>query len=245
MGPKPLLIASAILTSLIIGQKAHANQEELVFWQTVAKSKDGDEYCAYIAEYPNGKFLPLANIRAKKYGGTCLSAKKFDQQSINLTKPAITAVKKTVPPRVKQSFFSSENYFQGKMAFDSKDYKTALRLWTQSAKEGYPEAQGLIGGMYAAGFGVQKDFKIAMDWYRKAARKGIAQAQLGIGNLYGDGLGVKKDYVRARMWFAISANNGNERAEFNLKKISQRMTAGDIAKSEKMALAWMKKNNQL
>ena len=56
--------------------------------------------------------------------------------------------------------FSSEKYFQGKMAFDSKDYKTALRLWAESAAQGYPDAQGLIGGMYAGGLGVKKDFKM-------------------------------------------------------------------------------------
>ncbi len=242
---KLVVFSSLILTILIIGPKTYANQTEVVFWQTIANSKDGDEYCAYLAAYPNGKFFSLANIRAKKFRGTCITAKKTETKIINDTKPAITTVRKTEALREKPSFFASENYLQGIMAFDSKNYKTALSLWTRSAKEGYPEAKGLIGGIYAGGFGVEKDFKIAMHWYQQAAKKGVAQAQLGIGNLYGDGLGVKKDYIQARMWYAISANRGNERAEYNLRKISQRMSDDDIAKSEKMALAWMKKYNQL
>ena len=242
---KTLVISIAISSSIIIIPKAYANQAELVFWETIAQSNDGEEYCAYLSVYPNGKFFSLAKIRARKFGGTCLDAKKAKAKTPDETKPAITAIKKTKAPHVKQSFFASDNYLKGKIAFDSKDYKSALRIWTESAMGGHPEAQGLIGGMYAGGFGVQKDFKIAMNWYQKAALKGIAQAQLGIGNLYGDGLGVEKDYIQARMWFAISANKGNERAEFNLRKISARMSANDISKSEKMALAWMKKYNQL
>ena len=245
MVPKLFLISNVLVTLLIIGQKAQADQTEVVFWQTIAKSKDGEEYCAYLAAYPDGKFFQLANIRAKKLGGSCLPSKKVADKKTNTTEPPVLTAKKTGDLQGKQSFFASENYFKGKMAFDSKNYKVALRLWTQSANEGYPEAQGLIGGMFAGGFGVQKDFKIAMEWYQKAARKGVAQAQLGIGNLYGDGLGVKQDYIRARMWFAISANRGNERAEFNLKKITERMATDDIKKSEQMALAWMKRHNQL
>ena len=108
--------------------------------------------------------------------------------------------------------------------------------WKISAENGYPEAQGFIGGMYHAGLGVKRNYKVALIWYRRAAFKGVAQAQLGIGNLYGDGLGVKKDYVRARMWFAISANAGNQRAQFNLKKISLRMKSEEIEKSSTLHL---------
>ena len=242
---RTLLVLIAFLTGVIANNGAYADQTELVFWETVAKSSDGEEYCAYLAAYPNGKFRSLAKIRVRKFGGTCITAKKTEAQILDKTEAKTTAKKNSSSPRVKQSFFASDNYFQGKMAFDSKNYKTALQIWTESAEEGYPEAQGLIGGMYAGGFGVSKDFKAAMNWYQKAAKKGVAQAQLGIGNLYADGLGVKKDYIQARMWFAISANQGNERAEFNLKKISLRMTAHEIKKSEDIALAWMKKYNQL
>ena len=139
-----------------------------------------------------------------------------------------------------ESFFTSDAYFKGKLSFDAGDYKAAVKLWMKSAEKGYPEAQGLIGGMYHAGLGIEKGYAKAMEWYLKAAKKGVAQAQLGIGNLYGDGLGVEKDYTKACMWFAISAEAGNERAEYNLKKITVRMTEADVAKAERMALEWIK-----
>lgn len=226
------------VTILLLAPSALADRSEVVFWESIAHSTDGEEYCAYISVYPNGKFKALAQLRAKKFGGSCTVAGTVGSQSISPAQSVDNAKKM-------ESFFASDNYFDGKVAFDAKNYKKAVQLWSASAEQGYPEAQFLVGSMYNAGYGVPKDYEKAMYWFRKAAHQGDAQAQFGIGNLYGDGLGVEKNYIIARMWFAISANGGNDRAEYNLKKVSQRMSADDIAKSEKMALDWMRENNQL
>ncbi len=226
------------VTVLVLAPSALADRSEVVFWESITHSTDGEEYCAYISVYPNGKFKALAQLRAKKFGGSCTVAGTIGSQSISPAQSVDKAKKM-------ESFFASDNYFDGKVAFDAKNYKKAVQLWSASAEQGYPEAQFLVGSMYNAGYGVPKDYEKAMHWFRKAAHQGDAQAQFGIGNLYGDGLGVEKNYIIARMWFAISANGGNDRAEYNLKKVSQRMSADDIAKSEKMALDWMRENNQL
>ena len=232
------------LSGVVLATPAFADRSELLFWESIASGSDGEEYCAYMSAYPKGKFAALAQLRAKKFNGSCMVSGSIGLQAVS---PQSTSTK---APRVEKSretisFFASDNYLEGKIAFDEQNFKKAFQLWSKSAEEGYPEAQGLVGGMYHAGLGVTKNYEKAMDWYRKAAHAGVSQAQLGIGNLYGDGLGTKKDYVIARMWFAISANRGNDRAEYNLKKISQRMNADEIAASEKMALDWMKKHNQL
>ena len=232
------------VTVLVFAPSAFADRSEVVFWESIANSTDGEEYCAYMTAYPEGKFAALARIRAKKFSGSCTVAGTIGAQPVS-PKSMITPLPLIEKSKKTKSFFASDNYFEGKMAFDTQNYKEAIQLWSESAEQGHPEAQGLVGGMYHAGLGVTKNYERAMDWYRKAARKGVAQAQLGIGNLYGDGLGVKKDFVMARMWFAISANGGNDRAEYNLKKVSQRMNTDEIAKSEKMALDWMKEHNQL
>ena len=226
------------MTGVVLSPSALADRTEVVFWESIANSSDGEEYCAYLSAYPQGKFKALAQLRAKKFGGSCTVAGTVGSQSISPAQ-SVDKAKET------ESFFASDNYFDGKIAFDAKNYKKAIQLWSASAEQGHPEAQFLLGSMYNAGYGVTKNHEKAMSWYRKAARKGDAQAQLGMGNLYGDGLGVEKDYVMARMWFAISANGGNERAEYNLKKVSQRMSANEIARSEKIALDWMRENNQL
>ena len=39
---------------------------ELEYWNVVKKSNDVDLLQAYLDEYPNGKFAPLAKIKIKK-----------------------------------------------------------------------------------------------------------------------------------------------------------------------------------
>ena len=39
---------------------------ELEFWKSIKNSNDADMFQAYLDEYPNGKFTPLAKIKIKK-----------------------------------------------------------------------------------------------------------------------------------------------------------------------------------
>ena len=48
-----------------------AQSDEAVFWQSVSGSSDGAEFCAYLEAFPNGKFVALAKLRAKKLGVSC------------------------------------------------------------------------------------------------------------------------------------------------------------------------------
>jgi len=225
-------VISAVIMLMLGGVgTAQADEADMVFWQAVSTSKDGAEYCAYLQAYPAGKFAPLARVRAAKYGGSCATA------SITIAPKAAAPAKQSAGP---VDFFTSENYYQGKRAFDAGDYKTAVKFWQESANQGAPEAQFFMGSLHHGGFGVPKDYAKAMVWYMKAAEKGDAQAQLGIGNLYGDGLGVEKDYVKARMWFSIAGERGNDRADYNAKKVAQRMSEAEIAKADKLALEWIK-----
>ena len=54
------------VTALVLAPSALADRSEVVFWESIAHSTDGEEYCAYISVYPNGKFKALAQLRAKK-----------------------------------------------------------------------------------------------------------------------------------------------------------------------------------
>lgn len=145
-------------------------------------------------------------------------------------------------PTWAQSFFTSDNYWDGKMAYDKAEYDTAFKLWEDSANQGDGAAQGFVAALYHGGQGIKQDYQKAMVWYKKAALQGIAQAQLGIGSLYGDGKGVEKDNLKARMWFSISLHNGNERADQYVKRIAHRMTEEEIKKADAMALDWVKAN---
>ena len=71
-----------------------------------------------------------------------------------------------------ESFFTSDAYLEGKVAFDAGNYESAVKIWIKSAEKGYPEAQGFIGGMYHAGLGVEKNYhtkKFLSVSYQKSA----------------------------------------------------------------------------
>ena len=63
-------------------------------------------------------------------------------------------------------------YAEGVAAFERGDYATALREFRPLAKQGDPEAQVQLGGMYQDGRGVPRDYVEAARWFHKAAEQG-------------------------------------------------------------------------
>ena len=59
-------------------------------------------------------------------------------------------------------------------AFNRRDYPTALREFTPTAKQGVAEAQYNLGVLYEKGQDVLQDFARARQWYEKAAAQGSA-----------------------------------------------------------------------
>lgn len=86
-------------------------------------------------------------------------------------------------------------------AFDRADYKTALRVWLEQAREGDAKAQTHVGEIYEKGLGITPDYALAAEWYRKAADQGFERAMLNLGQLYELGLGVDKDNKEALAWY--------------------------------------------
>ena len=136
---------------------------------------------------------------------------------------------------VAENFFTSENYLKGKFAFDEGDYEIAVKLWMDSAKQGQPEAQGFIGAMYHAGYGVEKDYGKAMKWYLKAAYGGHLEVHNFIGDLYYDSKGVPKDDIAAYAWWLVGVNIGDEAPLNNLEFLGRQLTPEQQAKARKLA----------
>lgn len=87
----------------------------------------------------------------------------------------------------------------------------------QSAEEGNPNAQLMLGTMYEDGVGgLPSDLRDAAHWYEKAANQGYAKAQYNLGLLYEDGRGVKQDYTKAAHWYEKAAKSGFSEAQNNL-----------------------------
>ena len=73
----------------------------------------------------------------------------------------------------------SADFQKGLTAYHSGDYATALREWEPLAKQGYADAQGFLGFMYANGKGVPQDYIRAHMWWNLAASSGNKDAVLG------------------------------------------------------------------
>lgn len=73
-----------VLSLMFAASSASAQSDEAVFWQSISGSSDGAEFCAYLEAFPNGKFVALAKLRAKKLGTSCGGA----AQPAPVAKPA-------------------------------------------------------------------------------------------------------------------------------------------------------------
>jgi TPR repeat protein len=136
----------------------------------------------------------------------------------------------------------------GVAAYRRGDYATALRLYRPLADGGSASAQYNIGIMYDKGQGVPQDYAEAISWYRKAADQGHSTAQNNLGAMYNDGTGVPQDYVLAYMWFNLAASGlkapESDIAVKNRDRVATRMTAAQIAESQKLAREWKPKAEQ-
>lgn len=99
----------------------------------------------------------------------------------------------------------------GWIAYDSRDYAKALRLWEPLAELGFPTVQVNIASMYLG-----QDPSTAAAWYLRAADQGYAAAQFNLGVMYEQGLGVPIDEGEASKWYRRAAEQGYYDAQYNL-----------------------------
>jgi TPR repeat protein len=94
------------------------------------------------------------------------------------------------------------------VAYDQKDYATALRLFQSLAEQGDAKAQGRLGFMYFQGQGVPKDDAEAAKWLRRAAEHGDAYDQFAVGAILRVE-GAVHDDAEAAKWLRRTAEQGN------------------------------------
>ena len=108
------------------------------------------------------------------------------------------------------------SFEQADAALAAQDYPLALRMLTELAELGVPEAQARLGSMYYRGTGVPEDIAKAVYWYRLAADQGNRGAQFRLGYLHYYGRGVPKDYAESVRWYRLAAEQGHAVAQVNL-----------------------------
>jgi uncharacterized protein len=146
-------------------------------------------------------------------------------------------------------------YEDADAAIKRGDYVTAMQLMRPLADQGNPQAQVVVGLMYAQGSGVLQDQIEAFKWFRKAADQGYATAQLMLCGVYSTGdASVPQDYVAAHMWCNLAASrvshsknemlDANELLNAAVKKrdeLASKMTPAQIAEAQGLAREWKPK----
>jgi TPR repeat protein len=146
-----------------------------------------------------------------------------------------------------------------------RDLNAAFKWYSKAADQGYADAQDELGGMYELGLGVPRDYAkaeqwfakagdlraiarmyddvvhdhpLAATWYRKMADQGDPYAMFRLGEMYRDGVGVSRDYVSAQMWFNLADKAGYHSASAVRNDLTQKMTADQIARMQRLAQEW-------
>ncbi|MEW6313466.1 MAG: tetratricopeptide repeat protein [Pseudomonadota bacterium] len=132
---------------------------------------------------------------------------------------------------------ATTDFIAGLVAYDKKDYASALKWYRKAAEQGHAGAQSNLGIMYAHGQGVPQDHAEAVKWYREAAAHGEANAQFRLGVMYDDGHGVPQDYVEAVKWYRKAAKQEHAGAEGNLG-VMYALGQG-VPQDRVMAHAWL------
>ena len=97
------------------------------------------------------------------------------------------------------------DFEDGFHAAEKGDYKKALPLIKDTAKQGNAMAQVLLGFMYKNGKGQKQNLKEAVNLFRLAAIQGDADGQYNLGVMYDSGNAVKQDYIESAKWYQLAA----------------------------------------
>lgn len=104
---------------------------------------------------------------------------------------------------------SADGIEDARVAYNRKDYPTALRLWRPLAEQGNVEAQRGLGILYDNGLAVVRDDKLATDLFRKAALGGDAEGGYRLGmRLVMGSRGVTRDTEEGLKWMVQAGEHG-------------------------------------
>jgi hypothetical protein len=96
-----------------------------------------------------------------------------------------------------------------------------IEMWTDAAKEGHEQAQGMLLVHYDFGSGVPKSTKEAIRFARMTAETGDSQGQFYLGEFYREGRGVPQNNTIAFEWYEKSALQGYQLSIFSLGRMYQ------------------------
>jgi TPR repeat protein len=179
------LISLIILCTLSGPVGAQANEDEKLFWQSISVSKDGAEFCAYLAQFPKGNFVSLAKIRAKKFGGKCVrnSVKKTKTKSKKLKSAKGTKAKKACL-RLTAGHFTPKIPYVYWHQFKSPKYRKRAQIACLDALKAAP-GNSAIQASASRAFAQKRTWKAARHFAEKASHSGYSHGRYRLAYILG------------------------------------------------------------
>ena len=128
------------------------------------------------------------------------------------------------------------DYQDGRDAYDTGDFDTAMAAWAPAAESGDADSQYGMGLLYSEGIVVPMDDIQALKWFGLAADQGHGEAQYKLGVMHANGWGVPMSEVEAMQWYQLAAENGVTAAQVSLGTMYQNGFSVEQDKIE--ALKW-------
>lgn len=132
----------------------------------------------------------------------------------------------------------ADAFYEGLVAYNSRDYAGAARIWTRLAEQGNANAQSGLGFLYVKGLGVRPDSVKAAHWFLRAAVKGVVEAQMFLGVMHLNGDGVPKSAVLAYMWSDVAVEAGYAQAIDFRAAVARDLTPKQIDEAKRLSLRW-------
>lgn len=132
----------------------------------------------------------------------------------------------------------ADAFYDGLVAYNSRDYAGAARIWRQLAQKGHAKAQSSLGFLYVKGLGVRADSAKAATWFLRAATKGVVEAQMFLGVMHLNGDGVLKSPILAYMWSDVAVAAGYEQAIAFRAAVARELTDAQIDNAQRLSLKW-------
>lgn len=121
----------------------------------------------------------------------------------------------------------------------TKLIEKAVRLYEEAAKEGNPDAQNELGGLYYEGKGVEQSFKKAAEWFIVAANQQFTLSEYNLGTMYESGIGVPKCIEKAVELYEKAAKKGSPEAQNSLGILYYK--GYGVKQNFEKAVLWLKK----
>ena len=217
-------------------------EKSFIWYEKSAKLGHGASQITLANMYATGRGTKKDIIKAKEWFLIAVKANVFGSkdhlaQFLENNKQYKEAIELYTQAANDGSFLAqyhlAKSYLEGKIV--KQDKKQVIKWATKAAKQGYHEAQQLLGTIYNA----KKDTKQAIFWYKKASENNNPKAQYSLGVFYLKGIEVKKDVYKSMSLFIKSAKQGYVNAQYSL---ALRYLQGvGINKNYYEAVKWLKR----